>query len=321
MTYIVTARATLSPRFQERRCRRLGACSRLPTVARSSSAPSSYRTSGRDLTRNRAREYAPTLWGMSRIDREDEVPAYSGLYRFGRDRCAESLSALDERIGEEGMTNEIVLFDGNGRRVRPTGSSLMPNGDVSEWFAVLMFEAIEASGQKITEARIRIYAAEFADRDPIDVVRAVRRARRESKFFPQISEIVQQLGPSGDDRALLTWNALERLAAAAGSYQQVDIDDPCAAAALVAVFGNWPAFCAMEKGPELMVKRQAYLAAHREARRTVPDRAQPTTLPGLLDASSGWSARLTLSGEIETKHERPALPEAPIVNRLTSGEE
>ena len=44
-------------------------------------------------------------------------------------------------------------------------SSLTPDGHVSEWFGRLMFETAEAAGIKVSEARVRIYAADLKDRD------------------------------------------------------------------------------------------------------------------------------------------------------------
>lgn len=206
-------------------------------------------------------------------------------------------------------------------------SSLTPTGDAAPWFGALMLEAAEACGVKISEGRVRIYAHEFAREEPHRVVEAFRRARREGKgFFPSISEVLQQLGPSTDDAALLAWTGLERAAAQVGAYASLEIEDPCTAAALLATFGSWSAYCATEMGPDLLVKRQAFLAAFREARRRQPVGAQPLRVAGLLEAGgrdhrspASWTARLTAGGDVVQERERPTLPGGEDVRRLTAG--
>ena len=207
-------------------------------------------------------------------------------------------------------------------------SSLTPDGHVSEWFGRLMFETAEAAGVKVSEARVRIYAADLKDLPPEQVITAVRRARRDgSGFFPLIAEIFRQVGPSPDDQALLAWSYLCQAVSRVGVYASIEIEDACAAEALQHAAGSWSGFCELESGPGLMVIRQAFLAGYRDARRRIPPDALPVRLTGSLEGSGSyervpavWVGRLTASGQVVSERERPALPAGQAVNRLTNGD-
>jgi len=196
----------------------------------------------------------------------------------------------------------------------PRGSTLTASKDVSEWFGRLMLEAAEAAGAKVSEARIRIYAADLADLPPEQLVAAVRRVRREgSGFFPSVAEIRRQCEASPDDAALLAWTALEQAAATVGGYRSVELEDTVAAAALVQVFGSWPEWCAFERGPELLTRRQQFLAAYRSLRRQAP-RAEAARLPGLSEGGGDYQPRAELTmghvaadGSVSVVREAPAL--------------
>lgn len=189
------------------------------------------------------------------------------------------------------------------------------NGDVAPWFAAVMVETAEAAGIRLTETRIRIYALDLEDLPPDAIVAAFRRVRREgSGFFPSVAEIRRQVEGTPDDRALLAWTALERAVGLVGAYQSLDVADTAAAEALVTVFGTWPAFCAHEAGPELLVKRQAFLAAYRAARARERD-AGPRRLIGLHEASGSYRAmpalalgQMTADGRVVLCQERIRTP-------------
>jgi hypothetical protein len=172
------------------------------------------------------------------------------------------------------------------------GGSIGGDGNVSEWFGRIILEAAEACGTKLTEARIRIYAADLADLPADQVIAAFRRVRREgSGFFPSVAEIRRQLMPTPDDEALLAWTSMETAAMKIGAYQSIEFEDAVAAASMLQVFGSWPNWCAQEPGPELALKRQQYLAAYRDLRRQEQAseilNVEPTRLRGLLEGGAG----------------------------------
>ena len=143
-------------------------------------------------------------------------------------------------------------------------------------FAELMVTLAEAyPSVKLREGTVTMYAAELGDLPLAVVDRAMRQAVRESEWFPTIATIRRYANGSADDRALLAWNALGKAATAFGSWASLEIEDSLAATALRSTFGSWPAFCEMEDGPALALKRQEFLAAYRAAARashTVPTR-------------------------------------------------
>lgn len=187
-------------------------------------------------------------------------------------------------------------------------SSLTPQGHASEWFAKVIFETAEAFGIKLTETRVRVYATELRDLTRADVEAAFSRCRREgSGFFPSLPELRRQVVATPDDRALLAWNAMEQAASKIGAYQSVEFEDPAAARALTMVFGSWPSWCEQETGPELLVKRQQFLAAYRDVRRQEAAGAEPIRLSGLLEGSGNYKrlpqlavGRITAHGVVQS---------------------
>lgn len=206
-------------------------------------------------------------------------------------------------------------------------STLAPDGHVAEWFGRIMLETAEATNTKLTEAKIRVYAHDLQEFTPPQLVAAMRRCRREGKgFFPAVAEVIREIEPSPDDRAMLAWTALEAAAAQIGAYQSIEIEDAAAAEALVAVFGSWASWCEMERGPDLLTKRQQFLAAYRDARRQMPTSPAPVRCAGLLEASGRYErkpalavGRITARGEVIAGQEAPELPAGQTVNRLTDG--
>lgn len=186
-------------------------------------------------------------------------------------------------------------------------STLDTKGNVREWFAKVVFETAEACGTKLTEVRVRVYAADLEDLPADQIVQAFKTCRREgSGFFPSIAEVRRQCVATPDDRALLAWNAMEQAASRVGAYQSVEFEDPVAAAALLQVFGSWPQWCQQETGPELLVKRQQFLAAYREIRRQNAAGTEPVRLSGELEGAGNYkrlpglaAGRITAGGGVQ----------------------
>lgn len=207
--------------------------------------------------------------------------------------------------------------------------TLTSAGHVSRWFGMLMFETAEAFGTQLTEGRVRVYAADLSDLPRAVCERAVRQARRATRFFPTVAEIRQEATPPRDDVATLSWSALWRAVESVGSYASLICDDPAAGLAVMRVFGSWPAMCAAH--PSSVVSRRAeYLAAYRDATRA--DVRVAVRLPGLceltgpLPADDGlvWSGVLSADGTVALQRSRlsargatTALPYG--ARRVTSG--
>ncbi len=205
-------------------------------------------------------------------------------------------------------------------------SSLTPDGGASGWLAVIMLEAAEAIGQKIAESRCRIYAADLQAYDPADVIAAFRLARKATAFYPTIAEIEKCLHGTTEDAAVLAWNGLLHAAEEVGAYRSIVIEDPVTAAAVQRTFGSWTDLCLTTVGPDLAIKRQAFLAAYRTVTRDPTTPREPVRLAGLLETSSQyerrssvWTARLTARGDVEQMREGGTLPAGRSVGRLTDG--
>jgi len=186
-------------------------------------------------------------------------------------------------------------------------AALDTRGNVVPWFATVIFETAEACGTKLTEARVRVYAADLDDLPQEQVVRAFRTCRREgSGFFPSVAEVRRQCVATPDDRALLAWTSMEQAASKVGAYQSIVFADPVAAQALLQVFGSWPAWCGMEQGPELALKRQQFMAVYRDIRRTGAAGTEPVRLSGELEGAGNYkqlpglaAGRITAGGTVE----------------------
>lgn len=203
-----------------------------------------------------------------------------------------------------------------GKSAKDDERSVTSAGHASEWFGRLALIAAEAAGVRVSEARIRVLAHDLAGYSRPQVERAFTMARREgSGFFPTPAELIRYIEGTADDRGLLAWEAFVRAAAEVGSYRNVDVDDAAAAYALTSVFGSWPEFCAHETGPDLLVKRQSFLAAYRQARRA--GASGTTRLPGALPGPAGDVGHVALDGSVELRLDH--LLSAGDVRRLTEG--
>lgn len=186
------------------------------------------------------------------------------------------------------------------------------DGAVTPQFAKMMVWLAEAIGVRVAESTIRIYAEMLGDIEVEDLRRVFRAIANEPSdrrtFMPGVPEIRRHLQPTGDDAALLAWTALNAAASDVGAWASIDIEDGAAAEAVQMVFGSWPAFCEMEDGPALAIKRQEFMAAYRQAAR-VRRAVDAVRLPGLCAvagtapplelASSTWVARVALTGHVQ----------------------
>lgn len=216
-----------------------------------------------------------------------------------------------------------------GMTSRHSGNRAMPhinNGAVDKSFAKALFDLAEALGARISESRIRAYAGLMGDIAMDDVRVAVNRAAREGQtgFFPSVGELLSYLGPTPADRALLAWTALSQAAQDVGAYASIELEDGAAADAVVTVFGSWPAFCAVEEGPQLALKRQEFLAAYRAARR---ESTMPRRLTGLCGpvedpqlAGHVWAGYITAGGKVHVGRDRPMLEGADGTGRAALSE-
>ena len=185
-----------------------------------------------------------------------------------------------------------------------TEQGLYVNGDghVIPVFAELMVRlaiAYPTTG-RLSEMTIRTYARALGDVPWPALTEAGARAIRESRFFPSVAELRGYVEASVDDAGLLAWAWLGEQAERIGAYASLSVADPCAAAALEAVFGSWPAYCATE-GPALGARRAEFLAAYRQARRQ-PSQGSVRLLPG-------WC------GQDETPAAQPVLADGVALGR------
>lgn len=158
------------------------------------------------------------------------------------------------------------------------------DGAVTAEFAQAMVKLAAAWDYPLTEERIRVYAKALGGVEWPALMRAFSACVAESRTFPAVADILRHAQPTGDDAALLAWTGLCRAVGTVGAWASVIVTDGAAAQALTDVFGSWPAFCAVDEGPELALKRQQFLAAYRQARRggCLPTRR----LAGLCEATA-----------------------------------
>jgi hypothetical protein len=190
-----------------------------------------------------------------------------------------------------------------------------PKVDVDPEFAQLLLLLAEACGARLSETRIRTYALLLQDVGVEALRKAVYRCARERDQrylpadpdlrLPTVAEIRTFVAPSEGDAALIAWSALAQAASSIGAYASLELEDTCAAEALLQVFGSWPAYCGTENGPTMATKRQEFLAVYREVRR------RGATMPvgwmqGLCEQSGGarrplpgtWVGRISARGVV-----------------------
>lgn len=193
------------------------------------------------------------------------------------------------------------------------------DGAADREFAEMMVVLAEACGATLTETQVRVYAQLLSDVEPSDLRRAFRAVVNEPSdrrnFLPGVPEIRKFLKATAEDAALLAWTALDHAAGAAGAWASVEVEDACAADALLSVFGSWPAFCEAEDGPQLAMKRQEFLAAYRQRRREGRTASAPVRLAGRCESSGGqalqsgrtWTALITSDARVIARRDQPRL--------------
>lgn len=196
----------------------------------------------------------------------------------------------------------------------------LTEGRVTPEFGALMLEAAALWPRtgKLAEAQVRAYASALSGHAIADVRRAFDRiVRKGGAFFPAAGEVLAELEPAADERGVLAWVRFRRAATVIGAHASVTVDDPVAAWALRDVFGSWPAFCAMEDGPALTLRRQEFLVAYRAWARRVPLAFPAVRLAGLCEAAGGYRGGAgVLAGRMPAQGEARLLPDGPPLPAL-----
>lgn len=187
-------------------------------------------------------------------------------------------------------------------------SHIKDDGRVTDGFAAALLELSEGkSGARLEAVTYKVYARALSDLTLAQVRAAVALALRDlpGQFMPSPADLRRLVQPLADDAAILAWVGLLQAADEVGAWSDVEMGDPAAAEALVAVFGGWPQFCAMEDGPALTQHRTEFLVVYRAAFRK---RAQAGTarLPGILTAQ-GAGAKAPVARILEAPTAQPLL--------------
>ncbi len=196
--------------------------------------------------------------------------------------------------------------------------------DVPDWFAEIFVALAEAyPAHRVREAQVRVYYAVLAGFSQHEVQQAFTRAPIEyPSFFPSAGDLRKLIDLAPEDKAIRYWTGLQQAASSVGAYQELHCDDGAVVAAVLLVFGSWPAFC--EQCTDIPSafwagKRQEFIVAYRAARQ------QPYTWQSRLDGAlqsvseTSWSGRLLTTGEVVT--DRPkALTARAEVKELTEGD-
>lgn len=177
-------------------------------------------------------------------------------------------------------------------------------------FSALMTGLCEAYGYTPTARRVALYKHALADLSYEELRDACARVVRESKFFPTIADLRRHVEPVEDDAALIGWAGLQNAAEAVGSYSSIVLEDGAVGAAVIAVFGSWPQFCALSEAA-VAGRQKEFIAAYRQAKRTGKGLAM--RLQGTCEISGGyqvsqhvWAGLLSVSGEVSTVRDNKA---------------
>lgn len=181
----------------------------------------------------------------------------------------------------------------------------LEDGKVTRAFAGMVESLSEAfPSAKVSGELVVIYARALGDIPIVPLRMAALRAVQECRFFPTVAELRSFVVAPMEDAALRAWSGFARAAEEVGAYAPLDVDDPCAAHALVTVFGGWPSFCQTDV-ISISQKRPEFLAAYREARRQGLE--QGAVLPGLVPSTDEtWRGRMLTDGTV-SKSKGPSL--------------
>ena len=177
-----------------------------------------------------------------------------------------------------------------------------------------MANAAETVGAKLSETRIRNYAALLADLDEVELQPAMMYLLQNgSGFLPNIPEIRAACGRLGaQDRAILAWAAIVRAASEAGAYLSVTFEDGAIATAIETVWGSWEQACAeIGDGPASHARRAEFLAAYKVGAASRPIEKR---LAGICESigsyphdGRSWTVTLTDGGEVVAHRDAPSL--------------
>ncbi len=155
--------------------------------------------------------------------------------------------------------------------------------------AVAVGALSEAYRQPITEATIRAYAMGLDDLPIASIESAVRRAFREKKFMPTVSELRELAGDvhcSLADRAIRAWATVERAVVQHGAYRSVTFDDPVVNATIRSL-GGWQKCCETPESEFDTFLRSAFLKHYEGLARTGVSDELAAPHIGIFDAENG----------------------------------
>lgn len=168
-------------------------------------------------------------------------------------------------------------------------------GGITREFAELFARLSDAyPSATVTPQQSLIYARALGDLSIVQLRQACSAAVRECKFFPSVAELRAFVVAPVEDAALAAWSGFQRAAESVGAYGSLEVEDQCAAVALVVVFGSWAEYCATET-IGVAAKKAEFLSAYRNARRSGNNGLK---LVGLCEPTTGATGRLLASGSV-----------------------
>lgn len=202
----------------------------------------------------------------------------------------------------------------------PSSQHLTSDGKATPEFADLMRRMADARpGARLGDVTILRYASLLGDVPMQALYPAVYRVLREvpGQFLPSVADIMRAVHGPAEDAGLVAWAGLRDAAGRVGAWASLEVEDPATAEALLLVFGSWPAFCEMEDGPALAIRRQEFMAAYRMARVKPRQAGQDARrLAGLCEGGGAYAGgprvalgRLKAGGGAELVADRPAAPQ------------
>lgn len=160
----------------------------------------------------------------------------------------------------------------------------MTPGDIKQGMAVLRNYYVDREGKPhvVNDAQWAVYIDGLAPFSPGQLEAAARAWMRQSRFFPQLSDLLPLIqGPavSPETAAHLAWTTVERALRAAGAYRGATFVDGAIGETVRQVFGSWAAACQFDiDSPGWAIRRQSFLAVYV----TLHHKAiGPVTLPGM----------------------------------------
>ncbi len=139
----------------------------------------------------------------------------------------------------------------------------------------------DGSPRAMNEVQIAGYLDGLAEFDADELQTASRKWMRESKWWPALSDLRDQLVVKVDTKAMahLAWTTFERAIRRAGVYQGVTFADPAIGECVRQVFGTWDHACSYDTdSPGWAMRKQSFI----ELFPTMLKQAtESVTMPGL----------------------------------------